>query len=400
MAHWVTIDGNHVLLDARGRSLNDPSLAKGNEKIAAGKDGGNSEDLLPAASAPGGIKFSFRLPRREKIEDDSKNAISKPKPQGGLSSSFSGVTPSVSKASSSALPKEKPEKKPSQPMKVGKISLQKPKEPKKPKPSKNLSPQLPKQRHEKEQALRKILSESFQIEQKKKTPTQPPKKSLPKTTSKPKWKPMGSGKKPTKGVFVQAHEVKIAGSPTESYHTSVRIVPRNQARYRNDPRFKNVDENGNVYATIGADSAGFGIPGRVFSDANRQKDVSSDAWQKGQYEAVPIPSNHQDEDAFIEKLFELDRNFKDGRLGYDTFPSQVNVMNPLISDYLKNPSLIKKQAWPHFKSQFTDDYNSNSYTSGLLKASGLKFQDIPKPLHPTPGWEKFVPKEYFQKKTP
>lgn len=96
----------------------------------------------------------------------------------------------------------------------------------------------------------------------------------------------------------------------------------------------------------------------LVSDVNRKKDV---LLHKGG--SVIDPPNGMSERKFIDRLFELDEKYPDG-LDYDYLPDNDE-----------------------------EGYNSNSYTSGLLEASGAK---VPQPSVNTPGWNKPVPRKSFE----
>jgi len=176
----------------------------------------------------------------------------------------------------------------------------------------------------------------------------------------------------------------------DNYHTSVKIEPENQDKYKDDPRFKNnLTEDGKVYATIGGgpDNSSIKGLGNLIGNVNRTRDV--DPLIKV-YESPNLVST-QSEDNYIETLFSLERNYQDN-LKYNLFPD----VNSLVG------------------------YNSNSYTSGILTAANIKPPILPTviskmewqdreypeisqtlkfqytlPQFPTPGYNKPVPKQYF-----
>jgi hypothetical protein len=139
-------------------------------------------------------------------------------------------------------------------------------------------------------------------------------------------------------IEVQTHEV-VAGQ----HHASIRITPDNQERWAKDPRFKNRDEQGRVYATIGAGPKGF-LGGTLVSDLNRERDVAPHA------QGVVVNPGPDGEDALIERLFALDAAYCD---------CAQYALTGLIGP------------------------NSNSYASGLLQAAGVS---VTKPSAPLPGW--------------
>ena len=187
-----------------------------------------------------------------------------------------------------------------------------------------------------------------------------------------------------------------------NYHTSIKIQPEDQIRWKNDPRygdiFNNIDpETGMYYATIGggpdSSSSIFGnlIGGETASGQmdgiNRTRDINplNKSWESSNLVSI------NQENSYIEKLFNANANYKNN-LDYALFPN-------------KNSS----------------SYNSNSYTSGILEAVGITPPTLPKstinaqwsdpehpgrsglinieytlPKFPTPGYSKPVPLKYFQ----
>jgi hypothetical protein len=138
------------------------------------------------------------------------------------------------------------------------------------------------------------------------------------------------------------------------YHTSIRIVPRDQKRWANDSRFKNVDpKTGLHYATIGAGSVG----GKVVSAVNRERDADLSIKR----EVVKLDLNGKDENAAIGDLFKLQANYKNS-LTYSAFPTE------------------------------NGEYNSNSFARGFGEVAGLY---MPQPHETVPGFSKPVPEFYF-----
>jgi hypothetical protein len=151
-------------------------------------------------------------------------------------------------------------------------------------------------------------------------------------------------------ITVQTHQVDVAGIPHGMHHASIRITPDDQDRWKEDPRFAGVDENGNHYATLGAGPEDWN---RLVSDTNRPKDVVPHA--PGEL----VGLGGLDENAAIQRLFVLDRAYCD-----------------CIS-----------YAWFGVTS-----HNSNSYVTGLLRSAGLT---VSKPDQRLPGWGNPVPRRYF-----
>lgn len=166
------------------------------------------------------------------------------------------------------------------------------------------------------------------------------------------------------GVRLQWHNV-VPGQ----YHTLLRITPTNQEAYAQDPRFRNVDEQGRHYATIGAGpvlslntSDGLAL-GSLVSDTNRENDVQPHE------PGIPIrPSGGMSEDAFINLMLKTDREYTDD-LNYDWLP------HPAVPYRGIRPS-----------------YNSNSYIAGLLRAIGVGIPELPVN---TPGYNLPLPPHHF-----
>ena len=159
-------------------------------------------------------------------------------------------------------------------------------------------------------------------------------------------------------VTVWAQEVAFG-----QYHSSIRIVPDNQELYVNNHNFK-VGEDGTLFATLGAGASTFGI---LTNGIDRERDMLLD---NKVLESLPLKIPGLSEDAAISKLFELQSAYSNN-IDYDLFPA-----------------IGGKQLW-------NDGYNSNSYTTGLLKAVGF---DIP-PLNnflSMPGYDKPLPKINFE----
>lgn len=169
-------------------------------------------------------------------------------------------------------------------------------------------------------------------------------------------------------VDPDGREVRLQWHPVfgSSNHTLLRITPDNQQAYSDDARFSNVDSTGQRYATLGAGP----VWGRLQSDVNR----SSDAAPHEGGIVIQTPSGYAGEDGFISKLFEADRNYGDN-LDYDLFPAAEGQGSIFIPD---------------------DGYNSNSYVSGLLGATGAS---APNPPVSVPGYDKPVPAREFEPRT-
>ncbi|WP_242337471.1 MULTISPECIES: SpvB/TcaC N-terminal domain-containing protein [unclassified Anaeromyxobacter] len=179
-------------------------------------------------------------------------------------------------------------------------------------------------------------------------------------------------------VRVDFHEVARG-----SFHSLVRITPENQARWANDPRFRDPatgqplrDDQGRVFMTLGAGPVP-AINGSLVSEHNRTRDARPHQGgivvpNPADVKAGPLgPGDPVGEDQFIDRLLTLDANYADD-LDYDLFP----------------------EANPANRSMFVadDGFNSNSYVSGLLEAAGVAPPVLPVS---TPGYDRPVPRASF-----
>ncbi|MCP3958903.1 MAG: hypothetical protein GY719_13710 [bacterium] len=161
------------------------------------------------------------------------------------------------------------------------------------------------------------------------------------------------------GIFVQAHEV-LVGRPGigDSYHLSIKIVPRNQQKWisRHPKRFMIQGGSRVAFATLGAGPERLPSSGSLISDFNRPHDV-------------------HDSKAFIEKVgYGAD---EDKLIFYIMF---IDAIYPDDQEYV----LFPKPGKP--------GYNSNSYVAGILLAAGLQTPNFML-LHPElfPGAAKPLP---------
>ena len=183
------------------------------------------------------------------------------------------------------------------------------------------------------------------------------------------------------GIFAKAHLVSLV---PYFMHVSVRITPRDPLPWRAHPTWGRyfrdyvdesgvtrpaVDRYGNVSATLGAgpdgpngeDTTMFCLFNSVLkSRPNRPKDQSA------------MPSYQQElelngsQDFFIARLFELDGNYRD-QLKYECVPDDP------------------------------DEFNSNSYASGLLGAANIRKPWFPQAFPSMfPGWSKPIPADFFK----
>jgi hypothetical protein len=106
--------------------------------------------------------------------------------------------------------------------------------------------------------------------------------------------------------------------------------------------------------------------GKLVSDWNRSRDVEPHSGG-----TIISLQGGLNEDAFIERLISSDSKYSDN-LDYDLYPADRQ----------------NRKWW-----RADDGYNSNSYTSGLLGASGTQ---VKRPPVSTPGWDQPVPNENFR----
>ena len=159
-------------------------------------------------------------------------------------------------------------------------------------------------------------------------------------------------------ILLQTHEV-FPGAR----HAKVTIVPNNQQRYQNDPRFPNRLPDGRVFATIGAGPENASVsPGNLVADLNRERDVGKTMADENEFSEPLVPPGG-DEDAAIQSLFAAEANYDDSE-NYDYFPSQ------------------------------SGGRNSNSFVRGLLDATGFRGCPIPSRV---PGFEFPVPGGSFRR---
>ena len=159
-------------------------------------------------------------------------------------------------------------------------------------------------------------------------------------------------------ILLQTHRV-LAGAR----HAKVTVVPNNQQRYQNDPRFPNRLPDGRVFATIGAGPENASVsPGNLVADLNRERDVGKTMADENEFSEPLVPPGG-DEDAAIQSLFAAEANYDDSE-NYDYFPSQ------------------------------SGGRNSNSFVRGLLDATGFRGYQIPSRV---PGFEFPVPGGSFRR---
>ncbi len=166
-------------------------------------------------------------------------------------------------------------------------------------------------------------------------------------------------------------DVKVHPVAAKQYHTAVLIIPADQARYANDPRFL-TNDSGQRYATIGAGplnltAALAGIDTPLVSGVNRERDADLSITS----EILPVDVGARNENEVIESLFTAEQN---------------------LSSYSANNT-----TYALFPTSSSDRYNSNSFTTGLLGAVGL---DAPQPTLSCPGYDKPIPEWRFEPNPP
>ena len=141
------------------------------------------------------------------------------------------------------------------------------------------------------------------------------------------------------------------------------FLPKNQGSYKNNPDFL-ARANGDPYITIGSGpTQGFG--GNLRAGFNRDKDVSQTCNNPS---VLPLPEKYKgDEDSAIYELMERANNYNEQQLPYTLFPGNGN------------------------------EHNSNSFISGLLRASGF---NVPPSGTRTPGYQFPVPSRNFDPPIP
>ena len=147
-------------------------------------------------------------------------------------------------------------------------------------------------------------------------------------------------------------------------HTAIRFTPEpeDQDRVKDMPQFQNFDTEGNRYIVISAGPD----PSELVSSPNRDSDLGP---QEG---SVPFSvPNGKTELQYFNDLARADANYNDD-LDYDLFPAQDGQGSIFVAD---------------------DGYNSNSYVSGILEATGVEAPQIDGVN--LPGYDKPVPSRCF-----
>ena len=177
-------------------------------------------------------------------------------------------------------------------------------------------------------------------------------------------------------MTTQVHEVDPLGIKTGAYHASIKFKPENQELYKEDKRFQTDPSDGKRYITLGAGPKG--INNKLTGDFNRNRDVSLD---NKILESLPIVPVEQ-EDQVFQEITELNKNYNQHRLEYDTFPDPNKTKGVGQAGTINRPG---------------DSYNSNSYVSGILNAADIPVPPMNDALN-MPGYDKPVPEQYFQNK--
>jgi RHS repeat-associated protein len=154
-------------------------------------------------------------------------------------------------------------------------------------------------------------------------------------------------------VLLEAHPVALGFN-----HSKVVIIPDDQDSWRDHPDARTF-LNGEVYMTIGAGS----VDGKLTDGLNRTRDVirTHNVFST----SVNLPAG-MTENQYIGKLLSAHENYQDNA----------------------------KYVW--FPAKSSSSYNSNSYASGLLNATGGRVSQTPPSA---PGYAKPLPSSYFQPQT-
>lgn len=172
---------------------------------------------------------------------------------------------------------------------------------------------------------------------------------------------------PRRGIFVKGHPIALG-----FMHTALRIVPWNQDYWRGfvagpvsasgaEALVFTEHPDGYVYTTLGAGSSLDSCSGYLTSRFLRQRD-----WQVRALHLERLSYSPLEEDALIQLLVSLDDNYGDN---------------------------LQYECWPDGGS---DEYNSNGYVAGLLRAAGVPEPAFPYQLrHRYFGWAKPVPRAGF-----
>ncbi|HEX7047909.1 MAG TPA: RHS repeat-associated core domain-containing protein [Gammaproteobacteria bacterium] len=162
-------------------------------------------------------------------------------------------------------------------------------------------------------------------------------------------------------VYVAWHTVEIGNTNirTGKVHTFVKIVPKNQDAYKSNPLFR-TGPDGKLTLTIGG---GPNSDGNLQVDFNRPTDTSWDSYDhpdENQQE-VEMPDTALSEDEWISSLIGAGESAPDNK-EYDAFPDSNS-----------------------------EEYNSNSATTGVLQESGVQTPPVIPVEGNAPGYHKPLP---------
>ena len=170
-------------------------------------------------------------------------------------------------------------------------------------------------------------------------------------------------------IFVGAHVVNIPdnnGVQTSFHHSSVIMFISDNSSYWGTKHFKGNVRWGMQYATLSAESWGGGRNPSLFGtlDAVYNRDADIDLSTKVSMQHVHSGAGR------VSGIFS----------SFNYYYSHSNGCVPYASLMIPFP--------------FVPEYNSNSFTSGLLRAAGFKYKDIKLGVT-VPGFSRPVPERYF-----
>lgn len=155
-------------------------------------------------------------------------------------------------------------------------------------------------------------------------------------------------------IRLQTHPVLLGGR-----HSKLVITPDLQGKYMFDDRFQQRHPDGRVFTTVGAGPVPLLIRSKLVSAADRPTDLVTE--NNTHDEALSDTQRGRSDSELIERLLGLHKNYKNN-LNYDLSPEHQN------------------------------GYNSNSYISGLLNATGISVD----PPDNVPGWDTPEPESEFK----
>lgn len=173
-----------------------------------------------------------------------------------------------------------------------------------------------------------------------------------------------------KRIVLAIHEVTVGPYRSSDYHMKVVIIPDDQETFMGDSRFQ-MSSDGVLFSTIGAGpDSKRSVFGPLVSGINRptdvQKTLSGESYEIGNI----TPGAGDSENALINRMFSLSESHDNNRF-----------------DYSLNPSADG------------NDYNSNSFATGLINALGGDSSNV-NSIYPTPGSDKPLPNSAFCDPTP